>query len=95
MIWVHQQRLISEKKDILVLGKGLTQGLEHTLNAEKLYSMNFTKENTKFCSSLHYNGADSYFFGNGIEIIKFKAKGSEITSISTMFRKHIERLVNR
>ena len=79
MIWVHQQRLITEKKDILILGKGPTQGLEHTLNAEKLYSINFTKENTKFCLSLHYNGADSYLFGNGIEIIKFKAKDSEIT----------------
>ena len=41
--------------------------------------MNFTKENTKFCLSLHYNGADSYLFVNGIEIIKFKVKNSEIT----------------
>ena len=30
------------KKDILVLGKALTQGLEHTLTAEKMYSINFT-----------------------------------------------------
>ena len=28
--------------------------------------------------SLHYNGADSYLFVNGTEIIKFKAKDSEI-----------------
>ena len=42
-------------KDILILGKGPTQGLEHTLTAEKLYPVNFTKENTKFCLSLHYN----------------------------------------
>ena len=28
--------------------------------------------------SLHYNGADSYLFINGTEIIKFKAKDSEI-----------------
>ena len=49
-----------KKKDILILGKGSTQGLEHTLAAEKLYSINFTKENTKFCLSLHYNGANSY-----------------------------------
>ena len=46
----------------------------------KLYSVNFTKENTKFCLSLHYNGANSYLFVNGIEIIKFKAKGSEIAA---------------
>ena len=30
------------EKDILVLGKGPTQGLEHTLTAEKMYSINFT-----------------------------------------------------
>ena len=38
-------------KDILILGKGPTQGLEHTLTAGKLYPINFTKENTKFCLS--------------------------------------------
>ena len=31
----------NKKKDILVLGKGPTQGLEHTLTAEKKYSMKF------------------------------------------------------
>ena len=35
----------NKEKDILVLGKGPTQVLEHTLTAEKLYSINFTKEN--------------------------------------------------
>ena len=70
----------NEKKDIFILGKGPTQGLEHTLAAEKLYSINFTKENTKFCLSLHYNGADSYLFVNGTEIIKFKAEDSEIAA---------------
>ena len=70
---------IDNKKYISVLSKGPTQGLEHTLTAEKLYSVNFTKENTKFCLSLHYNGANSYLFVNGTEIIKFKVKDSEIT----------------
>ena len=32
----------NQKKDILVLGKGPIQGLEHTLTAEKMYSINFT-----------------------------------------------------
>ena len=32
----------NKKKDILVLGKGPTQGLEHTLTAEKMYLINFT-----------------------------------------------------
>ena len=34
----------NKKKDILILGKGPTQGLEHTLTAKKLYSINFTKQ---------------------------------------------------
>ena len=33
-----------------------------------------------FCSSLHYNGTNSYLFVNDIEIIKFKAKNSEIVA---------------
>ena len=32
----------NKKKDILVLGKGPTKGLEHTLTAEEMYSINFT-----------------------------------------------------
>ena len=72
----------NKKKDILVLGKGPTQGLEHTLTAEKMYSINFTVTKKKFCLSLHYNGANSYLFVNGTEIIKFKAKDSEIRSYS-------------
>ena len=43
-----------------------------------MYSINFTKEITKFCLSLHYNAANSYLFVNGTEIIKFKVKDSEI-----------------
>ena len=62
-------------KDILILGIGPMQGLgEHSLSAEKMCSINFTKVNTKFCLSLHYNGANSYLFVNGIEIYKFTAQ---------------------
>ena len=45
-----------------------------------MYLINFTVTKKKFCLSLHYNGANSYLFVNGTEIIKFKAKDSEITS---------------
>ena len=55
----------NKKKDILILGKGPTQGLEHTLTAEKMYSINFTVTKKKFCLSLHYNIANSYLFVNG------------------------------
>ena len=66
------------RKKTLVLEKGPTQGLEDTLTAEKMYSINFTVTRKKFCLSLHYNEANSYLFVNGREIIKFKAKDSEI-----------------
>ena len=36
-------------KNILVLGKGPTQGLEHALSAERMYSINFIDNNKKFC----------------------------------------------
>ena len=68
----------NKKKDILILGIGPTQGLEHTLTAEKMYAINFTFTKKKFCLSLHYNGANSRLFVNGTEIYKFKAKDSEI-----------------
>ena len=38
----------NRKKDILILGKGPTQGLEHTLSAEKMYWINFTKKIQNF-----------------------------------------------
>ena len=43
-----------------------------------MYSINFTKENTTFWLSLYYHGANGYLFANSTEIIKFKAKDSEI-----------------
>ena len=43
-------------ENILVFRKYSIQGLDNTtIFAEKLYSINFTKTNTKFCFSLHYN----------------------------------------
>ena len=61
-------------KNILVLGKDFIQGIDNTtIYAEKLYSINFTKTNTKFCLSLH-------LFVNGTEIHKFKTKDSEIVA---------------
>ena len=66
-------------KDILILGRGPTQGLgEHSLAAQKMYSVNFTDHRKKCCLSLHYHGANSYLFANKTEIIKFQAKDSNI-----------------
>ena len=44
-----------------------------------MYSTNFTATNKTFCLSLHYNGDNNLLFVNRKEIIKFKAKDSEIT----------------
>ena len=51
-----------------------------------MYSINFTKENTKFCLSLHYNAANSYLFVNGKETHKFTAKDSENTPYKLCLR---------
>ena len=56
----------NKKKDILVLGKGPTQGLKHTCS------------NIKEILSVFALQWDKQLFVNGIEIIKFKAKDSEI-----------------
>ena len=77
----HSVHFDNKKKDILILGKGSTQGLEHTLTAEKIYSISFTVSKKKFCLSLHYDGANSYLFVNGTEIYKFKAKDPEIVAV--------------
>ena len=69
----------NKRKNVLILGEGITQGLDDTtLTAEKMYSINFTASKKKFHLSLHYNRANSYLFVNGLEVIKFKAKDSEI-----------------
>ena len=70
----------NKKKDILILRKGPTQGLEHTLSAEKIYSINFTVRRYKFGLSLHYNGANTYLFVDGKKIHKFKPKEYEIVA---------------
>ena len=69
----------NRKNNILVPDKHFTQGVNvTTIYAEQLYKINFTENNKKFCLSLHYNGGNSYLFVNRTEIIKFKAKDSEI-----------------
>ena len=73
-------KIDNREKDNLIFSKGPTQGLEHTLNAEKIYLINFIEYYKTFCLSLHYDGANSYLFVNGKEIHKFEAKDSEIVA---------------
>ena len=44
----------------------------------------FSKANTKFCLSLHYNAGNSYLFANEKEIFKFKADNKNV-KFSTQF----------
>ena len=71
----------------MILVEGPTQRFKHTLSAEKIYSINFTELNKKFCLVLHYNWANSCLFVNGTEIHKFKAKDSEIVATPLCLRK--------
>ena len=45
-------KIDNKRKDILILGLGPTFELgENALSAEEMFSINFTKVNTKFCLS--------------------------------------------
>ena len=80
-------KIDNKGKDILILGTGPTQGLgEHSLSGEKIYLINFTKVNTKFCLSLHYDEANSYLFVNDKIIHKFTAKDSMIIPYNLCLR---------
>ena len=66
-------------KDVLIAGKGPTQGLNKTtLTAETQYLINFTRPSVNFCLNLHYNGSNTSLFVNATKICQFKAKVSEI-----------------
>ena len=59
----------NKNKDILVLGEGLTQGLNNTtLTAETKYSIYFTELGNRFMLNLHYNESTSFLFVNATKI---------------------------
>ena len=69
----------NKKQNILVLASGFIQKINNTtIYAEEIYSPNFSLENKTFCLSLHYNGNNSYLYVNGKQVVRFKAKDSEI-----------------
>ena len=64
---------------IYLMGDELTLGInDTTLCVEKNYWSNFTNPGKKFIISLHYNGDESYFFVNGRQELKFKAKTDQL-----------------
>ena len=67
--------LDNKGKDILILGKGPTRGLdETTLTAEAQYSISLSRSNRKFCLNLHYNGSNSFLFVNSTKNISIQSK---------------------
>ena len=70
-------------KDILILGEGLTQGLDDmALIAEAKYPITFTQLGKRFVLSQHYNGSNSFLFVNAMKVYQFKAKNPEIKDYS-------------
>ena len=66
-------------KNILILGKEPTQGLDDTtLTAEAIYPINYTQPSKRFVLNLHYNGGNSFIFVNATKLYQFKGKSSEI-----------------
>ena len=70
----------NHENNFLVLGRGRrTYHINGSFGSqEEKFRINFSKTNTTFCLSLHYNGDNSYLFANGKEIFKFKAKNKNI-----------------
>ena len=56
----------NRKNDCLILGQGPTYGINGSFRLpDKKFNISFTKTNTTFCLSLHYNADNSYLFVNG------------------------------
>ena len=65
----------SKGKDILIFGKGPTQGLDDTtLTAKAKYPIDLRQSGR----SLHYDGSNSFLFVNASKVYQLKAKKSEI-----------------
>ena len=68
----------NRKQNNLIIGKGLTNELDDTaIKAETDYSIIITKSK-KMYVSLHYNGSNTCFYGNAVNIYQLKEKDFEI-----------------
>ena len=76
--WAHMSSSVhidNEGKDILIIGKGTTQGSNATtLTTEAIYAIYFTPPNKRFVLSPHYQRSNSLLFLNATKIYQFKAK---------------------
>ena len=61
------------KNKFLILGEGPSYGINGSFGSpEKKINVKFSKPNTKFFLSLHYNTDNSYLFANGKETLNLK-----------------------
>ena len=72
--------VVNMSSSVHIDNKGSYTRIRKYTDCRKLYSINFTENNKKFCLSLHHNEANSYLFVNGTEIHKSKARYSEIVA---------------
>lgn len=71
--------LITEKKENLILGEGLTGLFDGTgIIAEARYFVHITKWRKKICLILHYNTANSFLYAYDAKVYQLKLKDSEI-----------------
>ena len=69
---------IDNRKDILILGNGLTDRLsDTTINAEAKYSISFSEPKKK---KIPQGKRQFFLLVNGVKIYQFKANDSEISS---------------
>ena len=67
------------------MGKGPIFGINRSFGSpENRFSIYFSKEGTRFCFSLHYNGENSYLFVNRKSIFQFKADNGN-PNFATLF----------
>ena len=64
----------NKNKNYLILGEGITQGIDTTLTAEAKYPINFTQSGKRFVLGLHYNGDNSFLFVNTTKVYQFKVE---------------------
>ena len=65
----------NKNEDILILGKGPTQGLDYTrLAVAAKYPINFKQSGKRFMLNQHYNGSNSLLFLMSQKYINSKQK---------------------
>ena len=79
LIIVHHLTLIIARIFFLVLDEGPSSDINDSFGSpEKMFRINFTKTNAKFCLILHYNHEHSYLFVYGKEIYNFKVDDKNV-----------------